>query len=145
MNSEKGITLVSLVIYIVVFMIILAIMATISSHFYENVGDIRNAPKYITEFNKFSMFFVSDVKNNKNINSITSNSLELGDGTKYEYTDNAIFRNDKKIAQQIKSFSFEEIEHTQNEFTKKIIKVNMVLGKGQDEIIRNIDFVLKYW
>lgn len=145
MKSEKGVTLTALVTYVTVFMIILAIMSMISANFYKNVGKIQESPKYISEFNKFSMFFVTDVKGNSDITSISSTSLEFADGTKYTYKNNCIYRNDERIASNIKSFKFTESDHTVNNFTKKIINVNTELGNSRESITRNIDFVLKYW
>ena len=85
------------------FIIILTMMTTISSHVYKNVGQIKESPKYISEFNKFSMFFVSDIKRNSEITTITSSSLEFGDGTKYTYKNNSIYRNSERVAKNIKS------------------------------------------
>ena len=145
MKSEKGITLTSLVIYIIVFMIILTIMTTISSHFYENVSKIKDSQRYISEYNKFSMFFIIDVKRNTDITSINSYRVEFADGTVYMYKNNSIYRNDEQIAKYVKEFSFTQSDYTVNDFTKKIINVNATLGNDNEEITRNIDFVLKYW
>ena len=145
MKSEKGITLTSLVIYITVFMMILTIMTTISSYFYKNVVKVHISPNYVSEFNKFSMFFVADVKRNTDINTISSTSLEFGDGTVYKYENDAIYRNDLKIAKNVRSFKFTQSDYTVNTVTKKIINVNTVLGNNEKQIERNIDFVLKYW
>ncbi len=145
MKSEKGVTLAALVAYITVFVIIIGIITTISSHFYKNMGQIKESPQYITEFNKFSMFFVADVKKNTEITSISSSALEFGDGTKYSYKSNAIYRNDQKIAKYIKQFSFTSSDYTENDFTKKIINVTAEIGNSNEAITRNVDFVLKYW
>ena len=67
MKSEKGVTLTSLVIYMAIFSVILAIMALISNYFFRNIEQIKDSPRYIVEFNKFSMFFIADVKNNTEI------------------------------------------------------------------------------
>lgn len=144
-KSEKGVTLLALVIYIIVFVIILSIMSMVSNNFYKNVGIIKSSPKYISEFNKFAMFFVTDVKRNSDIASITATELEFTDGTRYVYKDNSIYRNEEKIAKYIKSFSFSQTDETVNEFTKKIITVDAVVGNKKEEIKRTIDFVLKYW
>lgn len=145
MKSEKGITLSVLVVYITVFMIILTIMSIISSHFYSNIEKVKESHEYISEFNKFSMFFVIDVKRNTEIASITSSTLEFGDGTVYSYKNNAIYRNSEKIARGVTSFAFSESDYTINNFNKKIINVNITLGNNKEKITRNIDFVLKYW
>lgn len=145
MKSEKGVTLTALVAYMAAFVIIIGIITTISSHFYKNVGQIKEAPEYVEEFNKFSMFFVLDVKKNTEITSISSSNIEFGDGTKYSYKSNCIYRNDEKIAKYVKQFSFTGSDYTVNNFTKKIINVTAEFGRNNETITRNIDFVLKYW
>lgn len=145
MKSEKGVTLAALVAYITVFMIILTIMATISSYFYGNVNKIKDSHKYISEYNKFSMFFVIDVKRNTDITSLTSNRLEFADGTVYIYKNNAIYRDDVIITKYVKSFAFTQSNYTVDNFNKTIINVNTTLGNDNEQIVRNIDFVLKYW
>ena len=55
-KNERGITLSALVIYIFVFMLLLGVMTTISTFFYNGIGEVVESPKYISEFNKFSMF-----------------------------------------------------------------------------------------
>lgn len=145
MKSERGVTLTALVVYMAIFMIILAIVSTISSHFYKNVGVIKEAPQYIVEFNKFSMFFVADVKKNTTITSISDTNIVFGDGTTYTYQNNAIYRNNRRIAKYIKQFQFKSSDYTKNDFTKKIVNVTTEIGKNTETITRNIDFVLKYW
>ena len=64
MKSQKGITLTSLVVYIVVLLIVLGLLSNISKYFYSNTKYITDANKYVSEFNKFNMYFIEDVKNN---------------------------------------------------------------------------------
>ncbi len=145
MKSEKGVTLTALVVYMIVFMIVLSIMSTISAHFYKNIAGIKNSPQYIAEFNKFSMFFVADVKKNNEINTITDTTLEFADGTSYRYENGSIYRNDKKIARYVKSFKFTQDSYKVNSTIKNIVNVNTTLGNKNENMTRNIDFVLKYW
>lgn len=145
LKDKKGITLTSIVIYIIIFVIIIAIMANISKFFYSNVGEITDSPKYVSEFNKFSMFFIADVKRNTEIVTISENSLKFADGTEYEYKDNSIYRNNEKISKYVKSFSFEKKTDVINSFSKTLINVDSVFGTNTEQITRNVDFVLKYW
>ena len=145
LKAEKGITLTSLVIYIIVFVIIIAIMANISNYFYSNIGEIKDSPKYVAEFNKFSMFFIADVKRNTEIVTISEDSLQFADGTKYEYRDNSIYRNNEEISKYVKSFSFEKKPYVINSFSKTLINLSSTFGTDNEQITRNIDFVLRYW
>lgn len=145
MKSEKGVTLTALTVYITVFILIILIMSFVSNYFFENVGQIKDSPKYVFEFNKFSMFFVADVKRNTTLISCSDTELEFADGTKYIYKDNAVYRNDVKIAQYFKNFSFKQSEYTQNSFTKTTVIVKAELGNETNKMERQIEFVLKYW
>jgi len=144
MKSQKGVTLISLVAYIAIFMIIISIMTVISSHLYKNIIIIQEPLKYVTEFNKFSMVFVQDVKNNKSC-TVTDTTVEFADGTTYSYTKKAIYRNGVKIAKNIENLKFKSSTYTVNTFVKNIVNIDMTLGKGEKQVKRNIDFVLKYW
>lgn len=144
MKSEKGITLISLVIYMSVFVIVLAVMSTITNNFFANIEGLKESPKYVEEFNKFSMFFIKDAKSNSKAN-VTNTTVEFEDGTKYEYKNNCIYRNETLLAKNVKECTFIEEKYQVNTVTKNLIKVNSILGSGSEEITRNIDFVLKYW
>ena len=60
-SSEKGVTLSALVLYMVIMVIVIGIMTTISSFFFRNVYSVIDTPKYLSEMNKFIMFFGVDV------------------------------------------------------------------------------------
>lgn len=145
LNQEDGITLTTLVIYIVIFFIVITIMTVVSAFFHKNVAQVKEPPQYIAEFNKFAMFFVIDVKNNNDATFISDNEIQFEDGTIYRYEDNSIYRNEVQIARFINNFKFEKKEYTENNFTKKIVNVNAKLGREKNYIRRNIDFVMKYW
>lgn len=144
MKSEKGVTLTSLAIYIVIFTIILGIMNSVSLNFRENISEIQEPQKYITEFNKFSMFFVRDVKNNTKA-TITSQQIIFEDGTTYAYKENGIYRNGELITEYIRECEFIESTYKVNAVTKNLIGVNMIIGTESQQITRDVEFVLKYW
>lgn len=145
MKSQKGVTLTILVIYIVVFTIIIGIMTMISNHFYKNIYDIKDSPKYVSEFNKFGMFFIKDVKENTTTSNITTTSVQFEDGTIYNFNNNAIYRNDVKVAKYVRKCEFINSTYTVGEVTKNIVTVNVIFGEKEDEFTKSIDFVLRYW
>ena len=144
MKSQKGVTLVALVIYIIVFTIVISILSVISSFFFSNVNFVKEQANYAPEFNKFNMFFIQDVKANKAA-SIIGTTIVFEDGTKYEYKDESIYRNDKKIAKNIRTASFEPATYTVNNVTKNLIKVNLNIGVEKKSYQKQIEYVLKYW
>ena len=162
MKDEKGVTLLALVIYIIVSTIIISIIAFISSNFFTNLDIVKNQDKYAVEFNKFNMFFVNDVKNNKSA-EVEPTKITFADGTVYELKGTKIYRNDAEIAKRIESAQFSEdsytVPNTKVEVVKKIIKVHLTIGRTFDEdsltkdvdekayqkLDKTIEYVLKYW
>lgn len=144
-TSQKGITLTSLVAYIAILMIVIAAMTTMSTFFFKNINGVIDTPKYLSEFNKFSMFFVTDIKNYSNAN-VTSNTIEFENGPTYKYQGNAIYRNDIKIAEYIMNCNFTLSQYNVDTISKNIINVDMQIGKTTEKSVQeNVDFVLKYW
>lgn len=144
MKSEQGVTLTSLVIYIAVATVLISTMAVMSSHFFANIQLVKNQSDYVVEYNKFNMFFIQDVKANKAA-SIIGTTIVFEDGTKYEYKDESIYRNDKKIVKNIRTASFEPATYTVNNVTKNLIKVNLNIGVEKKSYQKQIEYVLKYW
>lgn len=144
MKSEQGVTLTSLVIYIAVATVLISTMAVMSSHFFANIQLVKNQSDYVVEYNKFNMFFIQDVKANKAA-SIIGTTIVFEDGTKYEYKNESIYRNDKKIAKNIRTASFEPATYTVNNVTKNLIKVNLNIGVEKKSYQKQIEYVLKYW
>ena len=142
--NNKGVTLSYLIIYIIALIITIGILSSISKNFYSNVGYIADKGKYISEFNKFNMYFVEDVKNNSDIYNITTNQVIFRDGTVYTYKaddDKSIYRNKVKVCKNVELCEFTE---NQNIDGKKIINVKIYMG-GDDLVELSSDYVLKYW
>ena len=146
MKSQKGVTLIALVIYVIVLTIVVSILAMISSFFFSNVNFVKEQANYAPEFNKFNMFFIQDVKNNKNL-KITGNAVKFEDGTEYIFNldQKAIYRNGKAIAKNIQAAVFSTSTETIRNTTKNIINVNIAIGNAGALFTKNIDYVLKYW
>lgn len=147
MKSNKGVTLTILIIYIIALSIVIGVLTNISNNFYANTKYIMDNGKYISEFNKFNMYFIEDVKNNSNIYSITGNEIIFEDGTIYTYKSNpdkAIYRNNVKICRNIESCVFTKTEETVNSINKKIINVSVIFD-ASELFETSTDYVLKYW
>lgn len=145
MKSQKGITLISLIIYIVVLLIVIGTLSIISKHFYSNTSYITDMGKYVSEFNKFNMYFVEDVKNNSDLYSIEENKIVFEDGTIYTYYNGEIYRNKVELCSNINTCIFEKREEKDdNNFVKKIINVKLSI-KGSRVFETQNDYVLKYW
>ena len=147
MRNNKGITLLTLIIYIIVLMIVLSILAVVSGSFYSNINEIKDTGKYISEVNKFNMYFIEDVKSNSEIYSITTNEIVFMSGIKYSYvsgSDNGIYRNGVKICENISLCNFSDSQIVVNNVTKTIVTVDLKV-KGEYIFETTNEYVLKYW
>lgn len=147
LKSNKGVTLTMLVIYIIILTLAIGILAMISNYFYANTKYITDSGKYISEFNKFNMYFIEDVKNNSNIYSIKTNEIIFNDGTVYTYKatlDNSIYRNNVKICKNVQFCEFSKTENASDDSKKIIISVRMVLNQSK-LFETSTDYVLRYW
>ena len=143
LKSEKGVTLTTLVIYIIVLVVALGILATVSTFFYKNVVLIKDSAQYAAEFDKFNASFIKDIKNNSEAKTIV-----FEDGTTYVYSENdkGIYRNQVKIATHVDVFNTSTKTISVNNVDKQIISVNIVIGNSKKTLInKSIDYTLKYW
>ena len=146
MKSQKGVTLIALVIYVIVLTIVVSILAMISSFFFSNVNFVKDQANYAPEFNKFNMFFIQDVKNNKNV-TVSENNIKFEDGTEYIFNldQKAIYRNGKAIAKNVQAAVFTTTTETIRNTTKNIVNVSIAIGNTGALFTKEIDYVLTYW
>lgn len=152
MKSERGVTLIILCIYVIVFSIIIVLLANLSNYIYNNLDNINDSSIDLSEFNKFNMYFIEDVKSNKqalvqNLADDNNNEfiqIAFADGDIYTYTigDNSIYKNNQKIATSIKDFKAEGFKKDE----KMYIEITIKLGtEDEANYSKAIDYVLKYW
>lgn len=130
MKSERGITLASLVIYVIITVMGVAILATIMAYFSKDVRDLSRDNIEIAELDKFYSYFLQDVKNtNNDISEITEGnaSITFTSGNTYTFRDETIFFNDNiKLAENIESCTFTEGE----ENGKKTITTSITINEN---------------
>lgn len=117
MKSEKGITLTSLIIYIIALTIIISIVGTVTRVFYKNITNLDKGTS-MQEFVKFNMYLTKEI----NIeNNYIKSSDNLYDGeilkqsevtfgntnNKFVFKNNTIFFNEIKLCENIDSCEFE--------------------------------------
>ena len=67
LKSCKGITLTSLVIYVIVLMVVIALMSGFSGYFNKNINQITIKEESNEQFTRFLAYLTKDI-NNENIN-----------------------------------------------------------------------------
>ena len=151
MKKESGITLVTLIVYLMIVSAILAALTNLSSHVYKNIDKLGSENLSAEEFNKFNVNFIKSVKSNKKA-TVTNNNqnvtIVFDDGTTYNYIngENSIYKYKIKIAKNINYFTAD----VQNINNKNVIQVQIGTGKkdtavGNNDFGKTINYVLKYW
>ena len=109
MKNQKGVTLVSLTIYIIVAGIVFLIVAFLNANFFSRMSELINESKVTNEFSKFCSVFIRDVKNSESITEYNDKQLKFSNGAVYEVrklenteATYAIYRNSVKICESLK-------------------------------------------
>jgi len=126
MRKERGITLVSLIIYIVVMTIAVGIMSSIVDLFYKNTETVQGNVRSIVEFNKFNNYFLKEIKapNNKVDNVVNDSYILFASGNSFSISEGAIYYNDTRVCDRVKSMII-KVEQDENKVYRDIVNVTL--------------------
>lgn len=128
MKSQKGITLVSLLVYIIVMIIIIGGLSTISSNFYRNTQALEVDTEDIVEFSNFNEYFIKEIKKaNNKIDNISEDGtyIVFTDGNSFMLNNKSIYYNQIEISKNVNSLKFEYDKDEENNEITDIIKVSV--------------------
>lgn len=129
MKNNKGITLTSLMIYVIGMLIIIALISTLTTFFYKNIDVTAINDNTTTEYTKFSSNFLEEInqKDNRVIDARTYMEDEekisyiiFSTGNQYTYKSNnkSIYKNNIKICQNVEecifSYNLKDSQYTVN-------------------------------
>lgn len=152
MKSEKGITLTSLIIYVIAMVITITIITVVTSYFYKNVDITDNSYDYLKEFTKLETYFSEEANKNRNQileisplqnqNSASEVFVMLSSGNQYTFirANNAIYQNNVKIGNNIKNCEFSE--EIKNGKQVLIIKIQL---NDKNNTERTMKYTLNNW
>lgn len=139
MKLQKGITLISLTVYIIAMVMIVAIMSVISSYFYTNVDSVTNTIDPLAEYMNFNTFFSDEVNhNNIKILECKDSYVVFDNDIQYSFIkkNKGIYRNQVKICKDVESCTFlHEIKNGKN-----VITVTMQIGTDNT---KKVEYTLK--
>ncbi len=122
MKSQKGVTLISLTIYIIAMTIVIAVVSRLTMFFYSNTTDIRDVDP-ITEYTTFNTHF-SEEANTQNIKILECGTdyIVFDNGVQYTFVseNSGIYRNKAKICKDIVACSFEQGTNDNGKTTVKV-------------------------
>ena len=139
MKKQKGITLISLTIYIIGLTFVLSIIAVVSSYFYKNVDTTNKQIEPLTEYTKFTSFFTEFIEDNDTkVLECGEDYIVFNNGVQYTYVqaNKGIYYNKVKICRDVRMCTFEY--NGQNGKGKIILKIKI----GNSDI-KTTEYTLK--
>ena len=138
MKKETGITLTGVIVYVIAMVIVISIIATITSFFYTNVIQLKENGDNISELTKFHVYFLQEVKDiNCEITKLQKNSIQFRTGNLFTFQDNAIYYNQVKICENVSNLQF-DVEEVNGH---QVIKVLISLGNTM-EYTNTLEYVV---
>ena len=112
MKSNKGITMTSLVIYVIAMSIVVATIATLTSYFYNNMDELdsdTNSSIAYTELNTYLSKEINTKENYPIFGEGTSSDYIIftKTGNQYTFKNGSIYQNQVKICSNVAVCTFE--------------------------------------
>lgn len=142
MKKENGITLVSLVVYVIVMIIVIGIMSSIISNFYNNTEDININTENVIEVNKFNTYFLKEIKTrNNSIDTIDSNNsyILFSTGNSFSLANKNIYFNNTLVCKNVEKFEVKKGINSQGQEDDTIINVNIKINDFEKTINYKIE------
>lgn len=145
MKNNKGITLISLITYIIGLTIVVGLIATLTSFFYKNIH-VSEINSDTTQYTKFSSIFLEETNKNDNFvidcKSLTDGISYIIFSSKNQYTFNAksksIYKNNIKICDNVEICDFSYTFVDSNYKIKVNFKTSNIEMLGDNAIIYNL-------
>lgn len=118
MKKNNGITMVSLVVYVAVMTVVLGVMSSIITNFYNNTDTVQGNVQEIVELNKFNTYFLKEVKlNNNEVDHVSEDNTYIlfKSGNSFSITNNKIYYNNIKICDDVQDLKFVLEQDTEDE------------------------------
>lgn len=140
-RNTKGITLVSLVIYVVIMLMLIAIIAVFKNNIDKNIDSMGEYTSLVPQINKVHMYMLGEVniKDNKVLKRNSSGSyIEFSSGNSYMFSDGSLYKNSVEVLSDIIGGSFQVETENNNE----VLYVNLSL----DDKLQNkkLKYVIKH-
>lgn len=148
-KSEKGVTLTSLIIYVIAMLITVTIITVVTAYFKKNVDTTPESYTFYSEFTKFESYFSEEVNRDKNsiIEIVNGQGQEqtyvaFSSGSQFTFVpeNNAIYLNNMKIASGVQSCKFTQgVKNGKQAITVSI----SIKGNSEESLqVRTTQYVL---
>lgn len=124
MKSQKGITIISLIVYVMSFFAICGVVAVITNFFHNNTKVLSDEATSYSEYDMLNAYLVKETRQLENFAVLNGSSLAFKSGNEYIFTKEEneeygeiILKNKEKskyfiISKYVKNCTFEIVEDT---------------------------------
>lgn len=127
MKSERGVTLTSIMIYVIALTTTVIVVGAMITYFYKNIKYVSSNTAANAEFTKFNVFFTDDINvEGNNIKTWDTQDLNYivfsKTGNQYTFKDGGIYLNKAKICKDIDTCVFSYDDNTKNIYVDMVIQ-----------------------
>ena len=84
MKNDRGVTLVSLSIYVIVAAVVIGSLTFLNVNFFSKIDVLTNETLISNEHSKFLASFIKDVKNSDKVSEYSETRIKFSDNATYE-------------------------------------------------------------
>ena len=114
MKSERGVTLTSILIYVIALTVIVIIIGRIVTYFYKNTNQYIGSNQSLSQYTKINSYITDEINTEENIvESFDDNYIKFSKTqNQYTYQNGNIYFNKAKICKNIDNckFSYDEVK-----------------------------------
>jgi len=132
MKSEKGVTLISLISYVIVLLLVVSAVTLTTNFLMNNMNETQKKSENISQINKFDLAFLKDIKQeNISIYKISDDKRsiiledQIGNDIQYIYSNNSIYRIENTEEKIRVNEKIEDFEIVSAEGSKIEIKITV--------------------
>ncbi|MBR4111255.1 MAG: hypothetical protein IKK43_06200 [Clostridia bacterium] len=147
MKSNKGISLVSLSVYVIVAAIVVGILTFMNANFFSKISDLTEKTEIINEHLKFVSVFLKDAKNSEKVVEYSATRIKFLNNVTYEikvmeekeedYSNYAIYRDNVKICEGITNSAEGSAPAFDYDFLSNTVTFSLTFKNGDYEWIEN--------
>lgn len=124
MRNQKGITLSSLIVYVIAMVVVVATIATVTKYFYGNLNYLTDKTDGSKEYTTFTSYFTKEIntEGNKVISCSDDKTVIIfSSGNQYTFTDEQIYMNKINICSNVSSCEFTYSEDNPTKVTVQLV------------------------
>ena len=129
-KNDRGVTLISLTIYVVLMLAVVAVMAGFKDNVDKTLKTMGEYASVVPEINKMHMYMLDEanIENNKILKRNSDGTyVEFTSGNKYLFSENKVYKNSVRILSDVSNCTFEVGQENNND----VLYVNLEVGSGK--------------